>query len=607
MFNWLKRKRWLLVNAVLVGTLVFLLGIQVTSRSDTIDQSVQIGIGNEKVITLGHIAYAAGSVDYTYDGVDDDIQFQAALDALPATGGRLVDVSAVQKNFSATVTRAIANVVVEGSGFGSYFTNDGLTALFTAGGNGWAFNALRTDAGGIAMGATTSWLWLDVDDGSGTVYAVRTPDSYLPLDEGYMVVGGENVTRSATFTVASSTSSQRADYVCDGTDDQIEIQAAIDALPVNGGKVLLLEGLFILSTPLFPPAAGNVYRHYYVEGQGKTGTILQLADNSSCSVVEQGSGTGNLHLSNLWLNGNKANQSSGNGINATGMFVWLDDVTISHIKQDGIYCDGYTALGNLKGYDITIEICDGYGIQSVGSHNWMVDRLYIDNCSGDKALGLADCHEFKLSDVNIDTNSISGAAVVDLYDCTRNFFEFTYIGDNNGGGLRLSGATEGNVIIVGSCEDNNIDNQWATSNIMLSGANVKNNTLIVNCNGNPGTGQADWDIGFTSAPSGNIIIGRVSALGVADAGSSPNFTQENTLILGTSFVTANRGISLGTGAQQTIAHGLAFTPSYQDIGIFSDNTSASASVYMSAAPDATNIYVTCNVSGSRWHWATVGK
>ena len=47
--------------------------------------------------------------------------------------------------------------------------------------------------------------------------------------------------RTATFVVAASDSSAKskdqADYVCDGVDDQVEIQAAIDALPSGSGKV----------------------------------------------------------------------------------------------------------------------------------------------------------------------------------------------------------------------------------------------------------------------------------------------------------------------------------------------------------------------------------
>jgi polygalacturonase len=55
--------------------------------------------------------------------------------------------------------------------------------------------------------------------------------------------------QAATFVVAASDSSHpgRADYVCSGVDDQITIQAAIAALPDNGGKVVLLEGNYAVN------------------------------------------------------------------------------------------------------------------------------------------------------------------------------------------------------------------------------------------------------------------------------------------------------------------------------------------------------------------------
>ena len=56
------------------------------------------------------------------------------------------------------------------------------------------------------------------------------------------------IDRTATFVVAALNSSPQskaqADFVADGIDDQVEIQAAIDALPAVGGKVLLKEGTF---------------------------------------------------------------------------------------------------------------------------------------------------------------------------------------------------------------------------------------------------------------------------------------------------------------------------------------------------------------------------
>lgn len=54
---------------------------------------------------------------------------------------------------------------------------------------------------------------------------------------------------NASLVVASkdSTGKKRADYICDGIDDQVEIQKAINALPLSGGMVELLEGTFNFS------------------------------------------------------------------------------------------------------------------------------------------------------------------------------------------------------------------------------------------------------------------------------------------------------------------------------------------------------------------------
>ena len=69
------------------------------------------------------------------------------------------------------------------------------------------------------------------------------------------------------------------------------------------------------------------------------------------------------------------------------------------------------------------------------------------------------------------------------------------------------------------------------------------------------------------------------------------------------YVTENSGASTGTGAQQTVAHGLGFTPTRQQVSL--SPGSATAVPYHSADPDGTNIYVTA-ANLQAWYWATVG-
>ncbi|MDD4986814.1 MAG: hypothetical protein PHQ43_13770 [Dehalococcoidales bacterium] len=148
-----------------------------------------IGIG-QNTITIGNEAYAAGVADYVCDGVQDSVQFLAAINALPAGGGELV-VLAGTYNFSATVTRAINNITITGTGQGTYFTYNGVNPIFTAGGNNWKIQGVRTDAGGINMGATTGWLWINVNNGA-TAYDFRTPSGSIVdgVYTGTSFVGG---------------------------------------------------------------------------------------------------------------------------------------------------------------------------------------------------------------------------------------------------------------------------------------------------------------------------------------------------------------------------------------------------------------------------------
>jgi hypothetical protein len=63
---------------------------------------------------------------------------------------------------------------------------------------------------------------------------------------------------------------------------------------------------------------------------------------------------------------------------------------------------------------------------------------------------------------------------------------------------------------------------------------------------------------------------------------------------------ANAGYETGNGAQQTIAHGLGFTPAYTDV-LLSERTTGGALPRQTAAPDAVNIYVTAtNAKDYNW-------
>lgn len=217
-------KRW--KNIGLIVVCLLLVGLTVPVAQNTLDTP------NSPVVTVGNPAYAAEGADYSCDGVADNVQFQAALNALPATGGTIRIVSTGTFVFNAAVSRAINNVTIEGMGRGTYLTRDGVNPIFDAGTQtGWVFRDFRTDAGWLDVAATTDYVVSNVMDNATDV--------------------GKTI-RTATLVVAASDASEnskaQADYICDGTADEVQINTAITA--ASGGEVKLTEGTFYRAATL---------------------------------------------------------------------------------------------------------------------------------------------------------------------------------------------------------------------------------------------------------------------------------------------------------------------------------------------------------------------
>jgi len=132
--------------------------------------------------------------------------------------------------------------------------------------------------------------------------------------------------QSATFVVAAADSLHQglADYVCDGVDDQVEIQAAIDALSTGGGKVALLDGTYNISDSINVPTNGVM-----LEGCG-AGTIISTSSYILAPIYI----TGNfVTINNFKLKKNQGNVSHPHGF---GIDIHsADDVTISNIILEG--------------------------------------------------------------------------------------------------------------------------------------------------------------------------------------------------------------------------------------------------------------------------------
>lgn len=149
-------------------------------------------------------------------------------------------------------------------------------------------------------------------------------------------IGFRYGTSMYTLKVASSEAKnpRNYDYVCDGTADDVEIQAAYDALPSRGGKVELSEGRFWVTKTLIPPDNSTT------QGAGE-GTQLWLA--ADITPMFKGPGAtprlNGVVLRDFHANGDQANRSTGTFVQSGHYNCRYEGLHIASWENVGIQFD----------------------------------------------------------------------------------------------------------------------------------------------------------------------------------------------------------------------------------------------------------------------------
>jgi len=180
---------------------------------------------------------------------------------------------------------------------------------------------------------------------------------------------------------SNSRSSVGANYICDGTDDEVQILAAVAALPATGGEVLLLDGTFDIDSNSIIVTKLNVS----IRGSGRstilrtTTTDLIIAGNDSATVT-------GFSASNF-------------ATDVTGAFHSIKFFkNIQYSSVDNIYIDGgYHGIFLDSGgcdynmiYDCTIRNVSAGGIEidSPISKHIMISNCFV---NGEMAEGMYIC------------------------------------------------------------------------------------------------------------------------------------------------------------------------------------------------------------------------
>lgn len=178
------------------------------------------------------------------------------------------------------------------------------------------------------------------------------------------------------FVIGTSTAgwtTNDCDYLCDGTDDQVEINAAIQALPATGGEIKILDGTYNITEEI------SITRSKYtIMGNGGN-TVLKRMFNTTAGY-EKGlirlSAGGDTYscIKNLVIDGNSSNYSKAQNCG----------ITITH--------------GNFNTFSEIIFINCIVGIVTTYGNNNSIIHNTFKNCN----VGI----KVESSDKNIITNNI---------------------------------------------------------------------------------------------------------------------------------------------------------------------------------------------------------
>jgi parallel beta-helix repeat protein len=471
--------------------------------------------------------------------------------------------------------------------------------------------------------------YIQINDGLA-YFPVRAISS-VPYDGE---VWNLEVTDDNSYTILGATL-----HNCDGTADNVEIQAAIDALTA-GGKVILSEGTFYINDVI------TLKSSLVLEGTSAAndGTKLLLGANVTKNVL-YATGKSAIRIANLLIDGNKTNNpSGGNDQLQNGIYLYgctdcrIQNVNVQHCRYLGIFLDGGSTKNSLINCYVG-DCFDGicvYNRNSLQSDrnliafNHSVDNQYqgitIDGChynvivgnicrgNGEHGILLfqvlnAATHNSLIGNQCLN-NTLNGICLV------KGQFN-TLIGNtcwgNGDSGIFLQtdgiAGSESNTLVSNQCNYNGKQGIIlnGSSNNVFSGNHCSHNSTLA---ANTYSGVLLTNSGYNTIASHRIFGVGEQKYGIEESGTSDyNIIQGNklegnatggALILGTNtkirnntgYATENSGTATFSGNGSTVAfsfaHGLATTPTHVKISAKSDDAAGD----WKWSADATNVTIT---------------
>jgi hypothetical protein len=323
------------------------------------------------------------------------------------------------------------------------------------------------------------------------------------------------------------------------TDDATSIQNAINALNALGGGVLYFPaGTYLIGATL------TLYSKVILRGAGADLSVIKAKNSLNADMVKTvnyATLTGQnkyliadgvpyaFGLEDIQLDGNKANQASGNGLVVYGKRYTLKNVTIYNIKGIGWVSEGWYNVNTATQpeqpesfyQDVDVQNCGSHGVQYRGPSDAFWDAVFVhqndgwgirfetDGATYNGASDVVHIHVYanvtggiynscKMRFGHVATESNFGEGLVEAGFATSYGYIESYINCRTTGTYALT--FSGNATEIGRLW--NADGSEAVSGALITGSFLRLNSGTFN-------GDSSTGVGLTVAGSQNYISATV--------------------------------------------------------------------------------------------------
>lgn len=392
----------------------------------------------------------------------------------------------------------------------------------------------------------------------GTVQSITGMEFGLWANkEGGLFLEGQQ--RAVTFVVAASDakpdSKAQADFVCDGTDDQDEINAALTATrdEAGGGLVQLTEGTFHISDTV------NLLGDVGLRGQGIHTILRRVDDSDEFSILKSytyGTPVYNIYvIRNLVINDNASNQDAADNPELkraihleSYVAAYIENVFIDDVQNMGMYLSGSAQGSNDQVTNCTV-ISEAKAIEIHGPRAIIENSRFIS--TGSDVAVLIEGIGVKFINNRVQTSS--GTGIQAIYPAGVVVSNNIVSGCDTG--IYFRGTTD--TSFSGTCSgviahNTVVDTEWGDA---ISVRGVENILVDGNCiDGGDNYGVYIWGTAFgdrkpcNARVLNNIITGCSPGIGIASTG-------ERVIIGNNTVYDCFRGIHMGTNSKGAIIEG----------------------------------------------------